>query len=72
MPRKQKADRAVHLSDRQGILRQSTPLPTIPTVESAITLHSDCRISSPCPTRPWTNHPPVVDILPALPSAFQR
>ena len=27
---------AVHLSDRQGILSQSTPLPHIPTVESAV------------------------------------
>ena len=36
MPRKQTANRTVHLSDRQGILGQLTPLPGILTVQSAV------------------------------------
>ena len=60
MPSRQRTNRPIHLSILQDILRQSTPLMAsrlsnqpllgIQTVESAITWHPDCRISSPCPT----------------------
>ena len=36
MPSKQTANRTVHLSDRQGILDEATPLLGIPTVKSAV------------------------------------
>ena len=55
VPSRQTTNRPIHLSIRQDILRQSTPLmpsrlsnqPSlgIQTVESAITWHPDCRIS---------------------------
>ena len=53
MPSKQTANRTVHLSDGQGILRQSTPILGIPTVESVITWHCNCRISHYLAFRLW-------------------
>ena len=48
MPSKQTAYGTVHLSERQGILSQSTPLPGILTVESAVRAPQECgRILHP-------------------------